>query len=159
MSYIIDYPKALNPAQLEAVTYGNGPLLVIAGAGSGKTRTLVYRLARLVEDGVDPSQILLLTFTRKAAAEMTKRAALLLAGSDASEFSGEKAHLPHQPHNPTAYAGHSSHMAHAGINVRGGTFHAFAYSVLRRFRPQGYEGDLSLMDGPDILSALQHCKE
>ena len=80
MSYIIDYPKALNPAQLEAVTYGNGPLLVIAGAGSGKTRTLVYRLARLVEDGVDPSQILLLTFTRKAAAEMTKRAALLLAG-------------------------------------------------------------------------------
>lgn len=165
MSYIIDYPKALNPAQLEAVTYGNGPLLVIAGAGSGKTRTLVYRLARLVEDGVDPSQILLLTFTRKAAAEMTKRAALLLVGSDASEFSGEKthqlhqAHLPHQPHNPTAYAGHSSHMAHAGINVRGGTFHAFAYSVLRRFRPRGYEGDLSLMDGPDILSALQHCKE
>ena len=92
MSYIIDYPKALNPAQLEAVTYGNGPLLVIAGAGSGKTRTLVYRLARLVEDGVDPSQILLLTFTRKAAAEMTKRAAMLLAGNKASDFSNQHPH-------------------------------------------------------------------
>ena len=159
MSYIIDYPKALNPAQLEAVTYGNGPLLVIAGAGSGKTRTLVYRLARLVEDGVDPSQILLLTFTRKAAAEMTKRAALLLAGSDNQEFSAK------HPHHQTGYGdqssnmGHMGHMPHTGINVRGGTFHAFAYSVLRRFRPQGYEGDLSLMDGPDILSALQHCKD
>ena len=164
MSYIIDYPKALNPAQLEAVTYGNGPLLVIAGAGSGKTRTLVYRLARLVEDGVDPSQILLLTFTRKAAAEMTKRAALLLAGGNASDFSGSSGTLAplglSGAHHPaSSQAGHSSHMSHAGINVRGGTFHAFAYSVLRRFRPQGYEGDLSLMDGPDILSALQHCKE
>lgn len=74
----IDYPKALNPAQLAAVCHDSGPLLVIAGAGSGKTRTLTYRVARLVENGVDPKTILLLSFTRKASQEMLKRAAHLL---------------------------------------------------------------------------------
>jgi DNA helicase-2/ATP-dependent DNA helicase PcrA len=74
----INYAEVLNPAQLEAVTYGAGPLLVIAGAGSGKTRTLTYRVARLVEDGVPPEAILLLSFTRKASQEMVKRATLLL---------------------------------------------------------------------------------
>ncbi len=74
---MIQYEKALNPKQLEAVTTLSGPLLVIAGAGSGKTRTLIYRVARLVEHGVDPQAILLLTFTRKAAQEMLDRAAQL----------------------------------------------------------------------------------
>jgi DNA helicase-2/ATP-dependent DNA helicase PcrA len=78
ITYSIDYQQALNPAQLEAVTFSQGPLLVIAGAGSGKTRTLTYRVARLVEDGVAPSTILLLTFTRKASQEMLQRAAKLL---------------------------------------------------------------------------------
>jgi DNA helicase-2/ATP-dependent DNA helicase PcrA len=71
----IEYEKVLNPAQLEAVMSLDGPILVIAGAGSGKTRTLVYRVARLVESGVPPESILLLTFTRKAAGEMLERAA------------------------------------------------------------------------------------
>ena len=71
----IAYEEVLNPSQLEAVMTDSGPLLVIAGAGSGKTRTLVYRVARLVEVGVDPEKILLLTFTRKAAGEMLERAA------------------------------------------------------------------------------------
>ncbi len=74
----LDYVKDLNSAQLEAVRTLFGPVLVIAGAGSGKTRTLVYRVARLVEEGVPPENILLLTFTRKAAREMLRRAALLL---------------------------------------------------------------------------------
>mgnify|MGYP000369887245 CR=1 FL=1 len=65
----------LNEAQYEAVTHGGGPLLVIAGAGSGKTRTLVYRVAHLIEQGVAPETILLLTFTRRAAQEMLWRAA------------------------------------------------------------------------------------
>jgi len=74
----IDYEKDLNPAQLEAVSVSGGPVLVIAGAGSGKTRTIVYRVAWLVDSGVDPSSILLLTFTRRAAEEMLSRAAQLL---------------------------------------------------------------------------------
>jgi DNA helicase-2/ATP-dependent DNA helicase PcrA len=74
----IDYPAALNPQQLAAVTAGDGPALVIAGAGSGKTRTLVYRVAYLIDSGVDPSNILLLTFTRKAAQEMLARAGDLI---------------------------------------------------------------------------------
>ncbi|UCF84334.1 MAG: ATP-dependent helicase, partial [Desulfobacteraceae bacterium] len=73
----IDYKNVLNPAQLEAVMTLDGPILVIAGAGSGKTRTLVYRVARLVEEGIPPEAILLLTFTRKAAQEMLERAASL----------------------------------------------------------------------------------
>lgn len=68
----------LNPAQKEAVEAEDGCLLVIAGAGSGKTLTLTCRVARLVASGVDPSAILLLTFTRKAAQEMLRRATLLL---------------------------------------------------------------------------------
>ena len=75
MSEKIDYENLLNPAQMEAVMTLDGPVLVIAGAGSGKTRTLVYRVARLVESGVSPEAVLLLTFTRKASQEMLERAA------------------------------------------------------------------------------------
>jgi DNA helicase-2/ATP-dependent DNA helicase PcrA len=74
----INYQNALNPAQFEAASAMDGAYLIIAGAGTGKTRTLVYRVARLVELGYDPKSILLLTFTRKAANEMMNRAAILL---------------------------------------------------------------------------------
>ncbi|MBM4178842.1 MAG: ATP-dependent helicase [Ignavibacteria bacterium] len=100
-SYRIDYASVLNAQQYEAVMHSNGPALVLAGAGTGKTRTLTYRVARLVEDGVDPASILLLTFTRKAAAEMLRRASQLLDGRC------EK--------------------------VSGGTFHAFAFRVLKTY--------------------------
>ena len=73
----IDYEKELNEAQFKAVTTTEGPLLIVAGAGTGKTRTLVYRVARLVEIGAKPESILLLTFTRRAAASMLSRAAAL----------------------------------------------------------------------------------
>ncbi len=68
----------LNPAQAEAARTVDGPVLVIAGAGTGKTRTLIYRTAVLVNSGVAPESILLLTFTRRAAEEMRQRAGLLL---------------------------------------------------------------------------------
>ena len=74
----IDYAAALNSQQLAAVTAGEGPSLVIAGAGSGKTRTLVYRVAYLIDSGIDPSHILLLTFTRKSSQEMLERAGELI---------------------------------------------------------------------------------
>ena len=68
----------LNPAQREAVVTHDGPLLVIAGAGTGKTRTLVHRLAKMIEDGIPAESVLLLTFTRRAAQEMIARAAELV---------------------------------------------------------------------------------
>ncbi len=76
--YGIDYRQELNEAQYQAVTAVEGPLLIVAGAGTGKTRTLVYRVAHLVEIGVDPRSILLMTFTRRAAEEMLRRASLLI---------------------------------------------------------------------------------
>ncbi len=74
----IDYAGELNEQQHAAVTAPPGPILVIAGAGSGKTRTLTYRVAYLLENGVDPRNILLLTFTNKAARQMLDRVANLL---------------------------------------------------------------------------------
>src|SRR5256714_7939828 len=74
----IDYAAELNEQQLAAVTASPGPLLVIAGAGSGKTRTLTYRVAYLLENGIDPRNVLLLTFTNRAAGEMLNRVANLL---------------------------------------------------------------------------------
>ncbi|NOS76761.1 MAG: ATP-dependent helicase [Nitrospira sp.] len=84
----IDYAAALNSQQLAAVTAGEGPSLVIAGAGSGKTRTLVYRVAYLIDSGVDPSNILLLTFTRKSAQEMLQRAGELIGARSARVCGG-----------------------------------------------------------------------
>jgi DNA helicase II / ATP-dependent DNA helicase PcrA len=77
-TYRVDYDRELNEEQREVVLASGGPILVIAGAGSGKTRTLVYRVSRRIESGVDPSRILLLTFTNKAAREMLRRVEALL---------------------------------------------------------------------------------
>jgi DNA helicase-2/ATP-dependent DNA helicase PcrA len=133
---MIDFQRELNEAQWEAVRSLDAPTLVIAGAGSGKTRTIVYRLAYLVEQGVDPESILLLTFTRKAAQEMLQRAdALLLSsGTGASGFG-------------------------VGARVAGGTFHSFAFSVLRRFSPPGREERQTIMDRSDADGVLKELKQ
>jgi len=113
----IDF-SGLNPPQMEAVTTTDGPVLVIAGAGSGKTRTLVYRVAYLMQQGVPPERILLLTFTRKAAQEMLKRATLLLDESCQ--------------------------------RVTGGTFHAVASLLLRRYGTHlGYTPQFTILDRSD----------
>ena len=87
-NFRIKYADVLNPAQYEAVTHREGPLLVVAGAGSGKTRTLIYRVARLIESGVPPGAILLLTFTRRASQEMLHRAEQLVGDRSRSVSGG-----------------------------------------------------------------------
>jgi DNA helicase-2/ATP-dependent DNA helicase PcrA len=103
----IDYEKELNESQYRAVTTLDGPLLIVAGAGTGKTRTLVYRVARLVETGVRPESILLLTFTRRAATSMLARAAAL-ADERCQRVSGGTFHS-------TAYAILRKYSEMAGI--------------------------------------------
>jgi DNA helicase-2/ATP-dependent DNA helicase PcrA len=82
----------LNDRQRDAVLYGDGPLLVIAGAGSGKTRALASRVARLVDEGVPAERILLLTFTRRAAAEMLRRSGALISGRSVGNVWGGTFH-------------------------------------------------------------------
>ena len=114
----------LNPEQLTAATFGDGPLLIIAGAGTGKTRTLVHRVAQLIERGVRPERILLLTFTRRAAQEMLGRAERLVGKS--------------------------------GSQVQGGTFHATAHKLLRRFGAgAGLPSDFTIMDQGDAEDLIQ----
>ena len=84
----IDYQADLNPEQHAAVMHVGGPMLVLAGAGTGKTRTLVYRVCRLIEDGVPPGKILLLTFTNKASREMLERVDRLAASGPARVMGG-----------------------------------------------------------------------
>jgi len=91
-TFRIDYEKELNRAQLEAVTTINGPVLIIAGAGSGKTRVIVHRVAFMMENGIDPGDILLLTFTRKAASEMLGRVQQLLKDNAARKVFGGTFH-------------------------------------------------------------------
>ena len=90
--YKIDYKKELNVTQLEAVTTINGPVLVIAGAGSGKTRVIVHRVAFMLENGINPNEILLLTFTRKAANEMLGRVQEILKDKKAEKIFGGTFH-------------------------------------------------------------------
>lgn len=156
MSINVDYQSGLNPAQLEAASTLDGPVLVIAGAGSGKTRTVVYRLAKLVSSGIPPWSILLLTFTRKASQEMLDRAAKLLGQRGMSPlYSGGE---PSGEVGKTDTSAHSLQEINLGA-VQGGTFHAFAYSILRQNRPSGYISDPSIMDSSDSIAAIQHCRE
>ena len=127
----------LNPAQREAVLHGDGPLLVIAGAGTGKTNTLVHRVAQLVLGGADPRRILLMTFSRRAAAEMTRR-----ADSIAGEVMG------------AARGG-------AGAGARwAGTFHAVGARMLREYAEAvGIDPGFTIHDredSADLMNLVRH---
>ncbi|MBN2579606.1 MAG: ATP-dependent helicase [Pirellulales bacterium] len=120
----------LNPQQRAAATHGDGPLLIVAGAGTGKTATLVHRVAWLIARGVEPSRILLLTFTRRAATEMLRRTDALL---------GQLSDVRRQDDAPPEDDDASEPTATASLQrprisrVWGGTYHAIATRLLRRF--------------------------
>jgi len=82
----IDFLNELNPAQKQAAMQVSGPVLIIAGAGSGKTKTLTYRIAYMLSQGIQPSSILALTFTNKAAEEMKSRIAQLVGDAKAKHI-------------------------------------------------------------------------
>ncbi len=99
---MIDFPKELNQEQLEVVLRGDGPCLVLAGAGSGKTRVITYRVAYLLEKGISPDNILLVTFTNKAADEMKRRVGSLILSSRARDCHPEcnEGSLSNRPTHP-----------------------------------------------------------
>ena len=118
---IEDLLQKLNPQQREAATHGDAPLLIVAGAGTGKTATLVHRVAWLIAQGADPGRVLLLTFTRRAAAEMLRRVENLLR------------HLQPDGDQPgDDRQGSPVGRFHLG-RLWGGTFHAVATRLLRRY--------------------------
>ena len=135
---IDDYLSLLNPAQRQAAEYGEldaenafraGPLLVIAGAGTGKTMTLAHRVAHLIIAGVSPERILLLTFTRRAAQEMTRRVDAIVR---------------------RAMAANDSRPLPAGVLPWSGTFHAIANRLLRQYAANlGLDPGFSILDRGD----------
>ena len=143
-----EYLDMLNPAQRQAAEYGelnqdnsfrSGPLLVIAGAGTGKTMTLAHRVAHLIISGVSPERILLLTFTRRAAQEMTRRVDAIVRQAMAAN---DSAALP------------------AGVLPWSGTFHAIANRLLRRYASNlGLDPGFSILDrgdAADVIDVTRH---
>ena len=125
-----EWDAGLDEAQLAAAAHPGGPLVVLAGAGTGKTRTLTARVARLLADGADPSRVLLLTFTRRAAADMLARAAVLCGDRRAAN------------------------------RLWGGTFHAVAHRLITDHAdalglPAGF-CVLDQADAGDLMDLLRH---
>jgi DNA helicase-2/ATP-dependent DNA helicase PcrA len=119
------WDSGLDDAQLAAVTHGESPLVIVAGAGTGKTRTLTARVASLLERGVPPERVLLLTFTRRAADDMLARAAAL--------------------------SGESSRAR----RLRGGTFHAVAHQMISAYaEPLGIQPGYSVLDPADAADVM-----
>lgn len=120
-----DWDEGLDEAQLAAVTHGDGPLAVLAGAGTGKTRVLTARVARLLERGVLPERVLLVTFTRRAADEMLARAAALVGAPGLA------------------------------ARLRGGTFHAVAHQVVAAYgEALGVPEGFSILDAADAAAVM-----
>ncbi|MDP9116361.1 MAG: ATP-dependent helicase [Actinomycetota bacterium] len=123
------WADGLDDAQLEAVEHGSGPLVVVAGAGTGKTRMLTSRVARLLESGVKPERILLLTFTRRAAASLVSRSAAL-AGDP-----------------------------RAGARLWGGTFHAVAHRIISEHVASLGLSAVTVLDPPDVVDLIDLLRE
>ena len=131
----------LNPQQRAAAQHGEGPLLIVAGAGTGKTTTLAHRVASLVARGVEPGRILLLTFTRRSAAEMLRRVDALLVRW--RKLAGDGLFI-----SPSA-----------SREVWGGTFHSVASRLLKQHGALiGLEPDFTILDrseAEDLLNVIR----
>src|SRR5262245_17018689 len=129
-------PAELNAPQLEAVRTLKGPLLVLAGAGTGKTRVVTYRIAELIRRGTKPERILAVTFTKKAAGEMQERAGALLNGrSSGSRPDGKRVAVTRGKK--------SAKVAPSGPEIS--TFHSLCVRILRRHIAQlGYPQRFSI---------------
>jgi DNA helicase II / ATP-dependent DNA helicase PcrA len=123
------WADGLDVDQLSAAEHGTGPLVVVAGAGTGKTRTLTARVARLLESGVAPERVLLLTFTRRAAASMTSRAAALCGDAE------------------------------AGRRLWGGTFHAVAHRLVAEHAAHLGLSAVTVLDPGDVVDLLDLLRE
>ncbi len=146
---MINYQTDLNPQQLKVVTQADGPCLVLAGAGSGKTRTLVYRVAYLLEKGINPGNILLVTFTNKAAKEMQERLGDLLGARS------WKLEAKTKPPNNKLLAPSSQLLA-----LWCGTFHHIGNRILRRYASAiGFTPSFGILDEEDAKKLLQTCME
>jgi DNA helicase-2/ATP-dependent DNA helicase PcrA len=140
----VDYASELNPDQLMAATTIDGKVLVIAGAGSGKTKTLTYRTSYLLENGVSPKEILLLTFTRKAANEIKDRAKSLLASS-----------LSNQKLSDAELAEDKLPTDKALNSITSGTFHSFCNMLLRQYSGLlGINPRFTILDTGDSEDAI-----
>jgi DNA helicase-2/ATP-dependent DNA helicase PcrA len=167
------YLADLNDAQRTAVLADDAPLLIVAGAGTGKTRTLVHRTARLIADGADPSRILLLTFTRRSAAEMLRRVEELIAITETTKASSScetvssnrevaatsqaAADAPNPPDLADRMAA-ARKRQQGGVSkkVWGGTFHAVASRgcCAMYARPLGLAPDFVIHDRSDSEDLL-----
>ncbi len=128
----------LNPQQREAASHGRSPLLIVAGAGTGKTTTLAHRVAHLIATGTPPARILLLTFSRRASAEMLRRVDTILR------------ELPRAGQNAGAVPTQGSQK------VWGGTFHSVATRLLKRYgRLIGLPNDFTILDRGDAEDLIQ----
>lgn len=124
VAQMMDWSSGLDGPQRTAVEHGDGPLVIAAGAGTGKTRVLTARVARLLDAGVPPERILLLTFTRRAAASMTTRAAALCSEPRAAQ------------------------------RIAGGTFHAVAHRVVSEYAQHLGLRDVTVLDPDDVTDLL-----
>src|SRR5258708_14939724 len=141
------YLDRLNPEQRRAVEYGDpeflaaGPLLIIAGAGSGKTNTLAHRVAHLMVNGIDPRRMLLLTFSRRAAAEMARRVERITAQISSANVMGTRTAMT----DPLAWSG---------------TFHAIGARLLREYAAQiGLDRSSTIHDrddSADLVNLIRH---
>ncbi len=127
--FVSEWRVGLDDAQLTAAHHGDSPLVIVAGAGTGKTRTLTSRVAALIERGVAPQRILLLTFTRRAAADMIARAATMCGDRSAARL------------------------------VNGGTFHAIAHRLVAEHAEQLGLAAVSVLDQSDVVDLIDLMRE